>query len=190
MRIGGTRATGPDAVSSLCASNAPAVGALTFWIMAPVNVDKASLTAQLADDSVAFETDNPMNLLIEPDLLRAVNEASTQEGGPFGYVVLETVGAGPGALRDLAQELLEGTNAHTMIVRAPDATAAVSTELTRAQIEKSEFALIRQPDYAQGIDAFVASIADSGEPHWGTLGAILAALIVLVAVVTHWTVKR
>ena len=158
--------------------------------MAPVNVDKASLTAQLADDWVAFETDNPMNLVIEPELLRAVNDASSQEAGPFGYVVLETVGAGPGALRDLAQELLDATQATTVIVRAPDATAAVSNELTRAQIEKAEFALIREPDYALGVDAFAQDVASNGEPQWGVIGAIVAVVIAAAALNTRMSVKR
>ncbi|MCZ9293039.1 DUF6676 family protein [Corynebacterium meitnerae] len=157
--------------------------------MAPVNVDKASLSAQLADDGVAFETDNPVNLLIEPDLLRVTQEANQTDNGPFGFIVLEQVGVGPGALRDLAQEMLDETDTNTVIVRTPDATAAVSNTLTRAQIEGAQFALIRQPDYAQGIDAFVAETSQPG-PAWAGLGVFFVAVVAVVALATRVSVKR
>ena len=157
--------------------------------MAPVNVDKASLSAQLADDGVAFETDNPVNLLIEPDLLRATQDANQTENGPYGFVVLEQVGVGPGALRDLAQEMLDATDTNTVIIRTPDATAAVSNTLARAQIEEAQFALIRQPDYAQGIDAFVMETTQP-EPMWADFGALIVAAVAVIAFATRASVKR
>ena len=173
----------------LRASEANNAGAVAFAGMAPVNVDKASLSAQLADDGVAFETDNPVNLLIEPGLLRATQDANQTDNGPYGFVVLEQVGVGPGALRDLAQEMMDATDANTVIIRTPDATAAVSNTLTRAQIEEAQFALIRQTDYAQGIDAFVMETAQPG-PVWGGLGLLLVAAVAVIALATRVSVKR
>ena len=172
------------------ASSSISMRALILLTMAPENVDIASLSAQLADDWVAFETDNPVNLVLEPEILRAVNDANAASPEtPIGVVVLETIPVGPGALRDLGQELLAQTEADTIIVRAPGSTAAVSHSLTRAEVESAEFALISEPDYAKGVDAFVADAATGG-PAWSVVAAVSMAMVVAAAAGTAFSVRK
>ena len=156
--------------------------------------DFHSLREQLIDDAVAFGTENPVNDMLQTDLLGAIADieaAATSTGGAggevtgpagrVGVVVLEQTGQPAGHLRDLAQDLKDATAQEvgfdTVIVRTPASTAAVSDTLSRAEVEKGQFALISEPDYAAGVRAFGAAAAEFTIP-WV---AVIIAVIVLVA---------
>lgn len=149
-----------------------------------------SLRAQLIDDAVAFGTDNPVNEALQADLIGALSDIEAGEAGapgPAGHtgiVVLEQTGQPAGQLRDLAQDLKNATDADaafdTVIVRTPASTAAVSDSLSRAQVEKGQYALIAEPDYAEGIRSFAAE-ADGFAVPWALVSVILLALIAVAA---------
>lgn len=139
-----------------------------------------NLAAQLADDGVAFGTENPVNEQLQRDLLSALAEVAPTPTGRAGMIVLEQTGQPAGELRDLAQDVKAMTDFDTVIVRTPAATAAVSDTLTRAQVEKAQYALIVEPDYAAGVRAFGAE-ADSFAVPWGLVAGVLLLLVASAA---------
>ncbi|WP_297851002.1 DUF6676 family protein [uncultured Corynebacterium sp.] len=145
--------------------------------------DFDGLAAQLNDDNVAFGTANPVNDALQTDLLGALDELEAGEIGPTGVVVLETTGQRPGELRDLAQDLQHATGLDTVIVRTPASTAAVSDSLNRAQIEKGQYALIAEPDYAAGVRAFGAEAEGFTVP-WGIICILILVMVVAAAAVS------
>ena len=170
-------------------------GRIRSFDMDPSAPNFDSLRAQLIDDAVAFDTGNPANLALEADLLGAVADVNAGEAGPagpVGIVVLGQAGQPAGALRDLAQDLKDATATEagfdTVIVRSPAATAAVSDSLTRAQVEKGQYALISEPNYAAGVRAFAAE-ADAFTIPWALVTAILLVLVAVAAGVSFFFSK-
>ncbi|MDK8625041.1 DUF6676 family protein [Corynebacterium appendicis] len=167
--------------------------------MDPSAPDFDSLRAQLIDDAVAFGTDNPVNDALQADVLSALSDIRAGEAGAagpagrIGVVVLEQTGQPAGHLRDLAQDLKNATNAEaafdTVIVRTPASTAAVSDSLSRAQVEKGQYALISEPDYAEGVRAFAAA-ADGFSVPWLLVAVTLVALLIVVAATSSLAAAR
>lgn len=151
--------------------------------MSPTAADVNDLAVQLADDGIAFGTDNPVNAALRRDLEAALKDVSPTAAGRTGVVVLEQTGQPPAQLRDLAQDVQAMTDLDTVIVRTPTSTAAVSDTLTRAQVEKGQFALIVEPDYADGVRAFGAQ-AESFAVPWGVIAGAVVFLSLLTVVVT------
>lgn len=144
--------------------------------------DAALLAAQLADDGIAFGTENPANEALGKHLVTALADVASTAVGRTGVVVLEQTGQQAGALRDLAQDVKDMSDFETVIVRTPASTAAVSDNLTRAQVEKAQYALIAEPDYAAGVRAF-GSEAENFDVPWGFVAvAAVAALAVAASV--------
>ncbi len=152
-------------------------------------LDISGLAEQLGQDGVAFGTDNPLNDILRRDLKAALIDVASSPAGRSGVVVLEQTGQPAGQLRDLATDVKGLTDLDTVIVRTPASTAAVSDNLSRAQVEKAQYALISEPDYAVGLRAFGEEAGGFAVP-W-TLVAIAALLICLVtAVVTVASYRR
>ena len=154
-----------------------------------VNLD--ALAAQLTSNKIAFGTENPNNAQLAQELGRAIENVESSGMGPVGVVVLEATPERVGDLRDIAQDLQNTTQLATVVVRTPRSTAAVSDSLTRAQVERGQFALISQPDYPAGIEAFAAEAqaGPSAQCSWGLVCALAVALIALVAAGTWWSVR-
>lgn len=158
-----------------------------------------SLRTQLIDDAVAFGTDNPVNEALQADLIGAISDieagkpGATGPAGHVGIVVLEQTDQPAGQLRDLAQDLKNATDTDaafdTVIVRTPASTAAVSDNLSRAQVEKGQYALINEPDYAEGIRAFAAE-ADGFAIPWALVAVLLVALVAVAAAASVLVAKR
>lgn len=155
--------------------------------MAPSDIDLDALATQLSERGVAFGTPNPVNEALGADLRRAIDTVQQQGMGPVGYVVLETTPERPGDLRDIAQDLQIATGLDTVVVRTPRTTAAVSDSLTRAEVESGQFALISEPDYAAGLEAFAAEAGGFSIP-WVAAGALIIAVLAAVAIATAFSV--
>ena len=174
-------------------------GRIRSFDMDPSAPNFDSLRAQLIDDAVAFGTDNPVNEALQADLIGAISDiqagepGATGPAGHVGIVVLEQTDQPAGQLRDLAQDLKNATDTDaafdTVFVRTPASTAAVSDNLSRAQVEKGQYALINEPDYAEGIRAFAAE-ADGFAVPWGLTSVVLIALVAVAAAASVLVAKR
>ncbi len=146
----------------------------------PEDIDVAALLGQLAQSSVAFGTANPANERLGADLQGALHKEGADVLGDAGIVVLEQTPAHIPDLRDLAQDIAIGSDLDTVIVRTPHVAIGVSDTLTRAQIERGQRAMVAQPDYAVGLDAFVAEASEFGIAWGGVMGAFLAGVVAVV----------
>lgn len=137
------------------------------------------LIGQLETSAVAFGTDNPVNDDLRNGLESVLNSAEANIIDPAAVVVLEQTPEKVALLRDLAQDIAHGTEYSTVLVRTPHTAVGVSEELSRAQIETGERAMMSHADYVQGLEAF---IGDAGvfSPMWTLIiGALLVALAFL-----------
>lgn len=150
--------------------------------------DVHGLAEQLADGGVAFGTDNPANVPLRADVEAALADVALTATGRTGVIILEQTGQPTGQLRDLAQDTQALTDLDTVIVRTPASTAAVSDTLTRAQVEKGQYALISEPEYAAGIRAFGAESEGFSVP-WGLVAGTLVVLIGIAAVASVATFR-
>ena len=147
--------------------------------MIPANVDMQSLESQLEEDGLAFGTDTPANAALEGHLAATLEAVDHSGIGNVGIVVLDDTPSQPADLRDIAGDLADATDFGTVIVRAPGASGAVSDHLTRATIEEGQRAMMAQPDYGDGLRAFLQTTGGGGV-QWAALG--LAAILVLIVV--------
>lgn len=153
------------------------------------NLDLEALAQQLRHDGVAFGTDNLANWGIEESLLHVVDEVADEGFPQLGVVVVEGVDLHGAQLRDLAQDLNLETGIDTVVVRSPQAVAAVSDTLTRSEIEAGQEAMLAQPDYAAGLEDF-ASASQGLDISWSVVFIGLLILAIGVAVFTAFFVKR
>ena len=146
--------------------------------------DIAGLVAQLREDGIAFGTENPVNPVLESDLVQALADVAAS-GGPaadqVSIVVLEQTPDHVPQLRDLAQDLQLETGVETVLIRTPHAVAGGSDELTRAQIEQGQRAMAGQPDYADGVRAFFEAADGLSLPWPGIAAAMFIAVSLVVA---------
>lgn len=167
----------------------------------------ADLAAQLEADGVALGpgvgrtvADPAFQAGLRSDLEAALRDVGASAGGgsagqtdsagasgpegTAGIVVLEDTPDHVPALRDLAQDLQSKTGLDTVIVRSPGVAIATSDELSRAQIERGQRAMVAEPDYAQGVRDFFGEAEGFSVP-WGLVAAcfLVAVAGVVVAVV-------
>ncbi|PLA13632.1 Rv1476 family membrane protein [Corynebacterium riegelii] len=142
--------------------------------MRSADIDVSSLIHQLREDNIALEVANEG---LEKHIADALPEN-------HGVVVLEHTPPHIPNVRDLAQDLANETGIDTVIVRTPDVAIAVSSSLTRAQVEQGERAMVAQPDYGDGLRAFLSTSTQT-QPAW--LPIFLAIVVVTtVVIVASW----
>lgn len=142
--------------------------------MRSADIDVSSLIHQLREDNIALEVANEG---LEKHIADALPEN-------HGVVVLEHTPPHIPNVRDLAQDLANETGIDTVIVRTPDVAIAVSNSLTRAQVEQGERAMVAQPDYGDGLRAFLSTSTQT-QPAW--LPIFLAIVVVTtVVIVASW----
>ena len=157
--------------------------------MIPADVDMTDLHAQIADDGIAFGTDNPVNEPLEKAMRDALAQAPSGEMDPTALVVLENTPPHIPDLRDVAQDLLLESDYETVIVRTPHIALAVSDSLDRAAIDKGQRAMVAEPDYPQGVIAFAEAV-DTFSIQWAVVAAVLLIGIAAVAGATFWATRR
>ena len=146
--------------------------------MRVADIDLTPLVKQLREDRVALEVPNQT---LEDHVAGALNPGT-------GLVILERTPAHIPAVRDLAQDLSMATGLDTVIVRTPHVAIAVSDSLTRAQVERGERAMVAQPDYGDGVRAFLSTSMET-QPAWPAIALIIAAVAAAV-VVASWIATR
>lgn len=144
------------------------------------------LVSQLSSSSVAFGTDNPVNAALGPALEDALAEANLD---PAGMIVLEQTPPVIADLRDLAQDAAAETGLDTVLVRTPQVAVGVSDSLTRAQVERGERAMVTEPDYVVGVNAFTDA-ANSFSVNWPLAVAVIVVVLAAVAAVTAFSAHR
>ncbi|AJK68891.1 Rv1476 family membrane protein [Corynebacterium marinum] len=147
--------------------------------MIPADVDLDDLARQLGEDSVAFGAFVPAgkSTELEPGLLDAVAHAEATDFGSLGVVVLERAPAHAPDMRDVAQELLMGTDLDTVIVRAPFSGAAVSDVHSRADLEAAQYPYFGNADLVGATRQFVDDV------NAATVGWPFTAIAIVLAVV-------
>lgn len=157
--LNSTRSTTPEKFSATAS-----VDAMT---------DPAELAHQLSVDQVAF-ADLPDDPALQDQLVEALDEGT-------GIVIAPPSGETSAGLRDLAQDVLDASGLDTVIVRSPDAVAAVSHVHSRSSLESAQEHLVAQPDYVVGVREFLGEVETFDMP-WLTLAAVAAlALLTVVA---------
>lgn len=147
------------------------------------------LVSQLASSSVAFGSDNPVNAELGPALEAALTDANTVSFGPAGMIVLEQTPPVIADLRDLAQDTAAETGLDTVLVRTPHVAVGVSDSLTRAQVERGERAMVAEPDYVVGVNAF-AEVASSFSVNWPLAVVVIVVALAAVTAVTAFSARR
>lgn len=154
--------------------------------------DLDSLSAQLRSNGVAIDASASVNAATDGALNASLVNALAQPaaGGleNAGVVVVGPEQASGPELRDVAQDLQLATHLDTVIIRTPNAAIAVSEDLTRAQIERGQRAMVSQPDYAQGIADF-AGAAEGFSVWWGLAAIVAVAAIVATVCATAQAVR-
>ncbi|MDO5511114.1 DUF6676 family protein [Corynebacterium sp.] len=156
--------------------------------MIPEGVDIDDLSLQLAEDSVAFDAVAPAERIdsLEPGLIDAVTHAGDSGFGSLGVVVLTHTPAHTPDLRDVAQDLLLGTDLETVIVRAPGSGAMVSEVHSRGALESAQHPFLANPDVVGGVFGVIDDV-NGWSTNWPfALAAMVAALAVLV-LATGWS---
>ncbi len=157
--------------------------------MIPANVDMQSLEDQLEADGIAFGAISPANAALEGHLATTLGATDLPGIGSVGVVVLDTTPAQPADLRDIARDLADATQLDTVIVRTPGASGAVSDRLTRAGVEEGQRAMMAQPDYGDGLRAFLDTAVGSGAP-WAALGFAAIVALAVIAAATFAATRR
>ena len=150
--------------------------------MIPDGVDIDDLSRQLAEDSVAFGSFVPVEQVssLEPGLIDAVSHAEQSGFGSLGVVVLEHTPPHTPDLRDVAQDLLLGTDVDTVIVRAPESGAVVSDVHSRGAIEAAQYPFLGNPDIVGGVFGFIDDVNGSSADWVSAVALIVIALAAVV----------
>ncbi|WKD57647.1 hypothetical protein CAPI_05480 [Corynebacterium capitovis DSM 44611] len=146
--------------------------------MIPTDVDMGSLESQLEEDGVAFADTAPVNTGIEASVLRALSSTDVSSLGSVGFVALAATPEQPADMRDIAHDLSSATGLDTVVVRTPDVAMAVSSKLTRAQVERAQVAMVKEKEYGASVTAFAQASRHETTP-WVPLSMLLAVVVVL-----------
>ncbi len=158
--------------------------------MIPDGVDIDDLSRQLAEDSVAFGSFVPVEQVssLEPGLIDAVSHAEQSGFGSLGVVVLEHTPPHTPDLRDVAQDLLLGTDVDTVIVRAPESGAIVSDVHPRGAIEAAQYPFLGNPDIVGGVFGFIDDV-NGWSVNWPLALVLIAVTLAAVGGATAWAVR-
>lgn len=158
--------------------------------MIPDGVDIDDLSRQLAEDSVAFGSAMPVEQVssLEPGLIDAVSHAEQSDFGSLGVVVLGQTPSHTPDLRDIAQDLLLGTDVDTVIVRAPESGAIVSDVHSRAAIEEAQYPFLGNPDIVGGVFGFIDDV-NGWSANWPLAVALIVVALAAVCVATAWAAR-
>lgn len=147
------------------------------------------LIAQLGASPVAFGTDNPVNDGLRGGLEGALDAPDTALIDPAAVIVLEQTPKQVADLRDLAQDVAGQTDFDTVLVRTPHVAVGVSENLTRAQIERGQLAMVAEPDYVAGLHAFAAEAAGF-HVNWLLVVGLVVLVLLCVALFTFRASRR
>lgn len=149
--------------------------------------DLAGLEEQLGERGVA--TTGHVSPEWRDAMARAVDDAERAGEGTFGVAILHFMPAHAADLRDVAQELHEATGIETVLVRAPQSGAAVSSRYPRNDLERAQDAFLGTRDYVTAVREFPEHLDDAPIP-WTPVGLSVVLLCVLASLAGRLAVKR
>ena len=149
--------------------------------MIPEGVDIPDLSAQLAEDGVAFSNpDLATNAEIQDPIVSTLQDL-------HGIAVVDVYPTRLADARDIAQELQDATGLDTVVVQTVRNVSAVSDTYSRAAIEAT------QGDIPQGVnqvelpDRFYAGVDPFGVP-WPLIVAMAVVALVLAGLFVYRSV--
>lgn len=159
--------------------------------MIPASVDLDDLALQLDEDSVAFDTFVPPERAaeLEPGLIDAVAHADATDFGSLGIVVLQHAPAQTADMRDVAQDLLMGSDLDTVIVRASYSGAVVSDTHSRAELEMAQYPFLGNPDVVGATFRFVDDVNGTAVS-WPWVIVMIVLAVAAIATFTVWGARR
>lgn len=151
--------------------------------MVPGEVDVPQLAQQLKQDGVAYsapslESDTQLNAHVAEQL---------REGD--GLAVVDVFVSKSADARDIAQELHDATDLHTVIVQTPRHVSSVSENYSRADIESTQAQLKPGLNQVDLVQQYYAGLEQSNFPMLAIV-AVVAILALLFGGLSYWRASR
>ncbi|KQB85569.1 DUF6676 family protein [Corynebacterium oculi] len=157
--------------------------------MIPDNIDLDAMRTQIADRGVAIHGKGSTDTAYRDKLAAAIDAAEATGQGSFGIAVLDFTPTHTADLRDIAQEIHQGTELDTVIVRAPGSGATVSSVYSRDDIERAQDDFLSTTNYATAVREYPEHLSAAPIPWFPlSLTALIVCLFTLAS--TALKVKR
>ncbi|WPF67214.1 MULTISPECIES: DUF6676 family protein [unclassified Corynebacterium] len=155
----------------------------------PEKIDFDTLRTQISDQGVAIHGKGSTDTTYRDKLIAAIDAAEESGQGSFGIAVLDFTPTHTADLRDLAQELHQGTDLDTVIVRAPGSGATVSSVYSRDDIERAQDDFLSTANYATAVREYPAHLSTAPIP-WTPLSLTALVVCLFTLAATYLKVKR
>lgn len=149
--------------------------------MIPEGVDIPDLSAQLAEDGVAFSNpDLATNAEIQDPIVSTLQDS-------HGIAVVDVYPTRLADARDIAQELQDATGLDTVVVQTVRNVSAVSDTYSRAAIEATQGDIPQGVNQVELLDRFYAGVDPFGVP-WPLIAAMAVVALVLAGLFVYRSV--
>lgn len=149
--------------------------------MIPEGVDIPDLSAQLAEDGVAFSNpDLATNAEIQDPIVSTLQDL-------HGIAVVDVYPTRLADARDIAQELQDATGLDTVVVQTVRNVSAVSDTYSRAAIEATQGDMPQGVNQVELLDRFYAGVDPFGVP-WPLIVAMAVVALVLAGLFVYRSV--
>lgn len=149
--------------------------------MIPEGVDIPDLSAQLAEDGVAFSNpDLATNTEIQDPIVSTLQDS-------HGIAVVDVYPTRLADARDIAQELQDATGLDTVVVQTVRNASAVSDTYSRAAIEATQGDIPQGVNQVELLDRFYAGVDPFGVP-WPLIVAMAVVALVLAGLLVYRSV--
>lgn len=149
--------------------------------MIPEGVDIPDLSAQLAEDGVAFSNpDLATNAEIQDPIVSTLQDL-------HGIAVVDVYPTRLADARDIAQELQDATGLDTVVVQTVRNVSAVSDTYSRAAIEATQGDILQGVNQVELLDRFYAGVDPFGVP-WPLIVAMVVVALVLAGLFVYRSV--
>jgi|SRR5690625_32423 len=149
--------------------------------MIPEGVDIPDLSAQLAEDGVAFSNpDLATNAEIQDPIVSTLQDS-------HGIAVVDVYPTRLADARDIAQELQDATGLDAVVVQTVRNVSAVSDTYSRAAIEATQGDIPQGVNQVELLDRFYAGV-DSFSVPWPLIVALTVVALVLAGLFVYRSV--
>ena len=146
--------------------------------MIPEGVDIPDLSAQLAEDGVAFSNpDLATNAEIQDPIVSTLQDS-------HGIAVVDVYPTRLADARDIAQELQDATGLDTVVVQTVRNVSAVSDTYSRAAIEATQGDIPQGINQVELLDRFYVGVDPFGVP-WPLIVAMVAVALVFAGLFVY-----
>ncbi|MER0081725.1 DUF6676 family protein [Corynebacterium sp. KPL2861] len=151
--------------------------------MVPGEVDVPQLAQQLKQDGVAYSAPS-----LESDAQLNAHVAEQLREGD-GLAVVDVFVSKSADARDIAQELHDATDLHTVIVQTPRHVSSVSENYSRADVESTQAQLKPGLNQVDLVQQYYAGLEQSNFPMLAIV-AVVAILALLFGGLSYWRASR